>query len=131
MQKDLDLMRSVSVHNFKNVSFFSRLFLLQNSMWCLKIIFFVLTYSTNLHLKVTIILNTKWHLYGQCLKELKDIEDVRPSSQSRTFLRSVKGHWRCLSFILVRDIEKENCLHQKILWNWQCHIHMKYGEISF
>ena len=68
---------------------------------------------------------------GNVSKELKGIEDIYPSSQSGTFFKRIKGHWRCLSLIPVWDIEKENCLHQKSLWNWQCHIHMKYGDITF
>ena len=87
----------------------SWLFLLQISMWYLKIILFVPTYSNKLAPKTdNFLLNTKWHFNGHCLKR-------------------VKGHWRYLPLIPVWDMEKENCLHQKSLWNWQCQIHMKYG----
>ena len=50
---------------------------------------------------------------GNFSKELKDIENVCPSSHSGTFFKKVKGDWGCLSFISVWDMEKGNCLHQK------------------
>ena len=97
-------------------------------MWYLKIIFFVITYSNKFAPKTN-------NFYGQfrrrVFEDIEDIEDICPSSQSGTFLKRVEGHWRCLSFIPVCDIEKENCLLQRSLWNWQYHILIKYGTSIF
>ena len=89
----------------------------------------------NLHLKLTIYFKHKvtflWAIsqksketlkifvphpsLGHFSKGLRDIEDVCPSSQCGPSV----GHWERKLFA------------PKNLWNWQCYIHMKYGDINF